>query len=107
MAHLLPTVDETDPQSRTRKALALLGGTMGYHGVLGTQPGYVNSLLLKMVIEIVDLPSYKMVDLSIVLCMFTKDGDMVDLPAFSQDVHMDFPPFSMGFSWSFRKKHQP
>ena len=28
VAHLLPTVDETDPQSRTQKAL--VGGTMGY-----------------------------------------------------------------------------
>jgi len=27
---------------------------------------------LKMAIEIVDLPSYKMVDLSIVFCMFTR-----------------------------------
>jgi len=28
---------------------------------------YTNSLLLKMVMEIVDFPSYKMVDLSIVM----------------------------------------
>ena len=31
-----------------------------------------NSLLLEMTIELVDFPSYKMVDLSIAICMFTR-----------------------------------
>jgi hypothetical protein len=36
--------------------------------------GYVKIAIENGPVEIVDLPSYKMVDLSIVFCMFTRPG---------------------------------
>ena len=42
--------------------------TDGFQG--NTRPGYVKKAIENMAIEIVDLPSYKMVDLSMVMLVY-------------------------------------